>query len=701
MTITMRLCDFVCRAVFLRRLLCLVLMVSSVGLLHAETLTVGILSFRPKAETREHWQPLMDYLSLAVPGKHFELQALSYSELNEAIARKEVDFVFTNPAHYVELRHRVNLSGALATAIETENGYSLSEFGGTIFSLKERGDINSLQDVADKRIALPDTSSLGGYQMQVFELVKAGMPLPEPSHLLVTDTPHDEVVHAVLSGKADVGFVRAGVIEHMVEEGRLAAGRLKVLHRQDLQDFPFASSTRLYPEWPFIVMPQVDAHISRRVASALLAIEPGSHLVKNVGLLGFAVPADYSPVEELMRELRVPPFDTPLRVTVMDIWLRYESALIVVLISSGVFLVMMFRLAASNQRLHKAQHQTEEVMSQLRRQDEFLHNVTENLPALILYWDRDQKCRFANNHAAISFGLTEGQTIGKTLREVMDHDGYAAKLKYIEGALAGYSQEYEQPCTLPSGQAGCQLVNLVPDYQGQNVVGFFELVTDITHQKLAAEERVTWAIAQRDALVREVHHRIKNNLQSVGSLLQKELGAFPDFAPRLHRAMDQLHTISVVHGLQTSMAGEHVSLLSLLEQICSRQGEKTERVIDLNGDGLSVKAREISIVPAEAVPLSLILNELITNACKHSPEHSAVRIFVTFEETCAQMKIEVFNQLANRLPSFNAERDLQSGAGFRLMKALLPLQGASLTVCGNPFNEAVTTLLLTKPVIAP
>lgn len=697
----MWLCDFVRHVDFMRRLLCLILMALSAGLLHAETLTVGILSFRPKAETREHWQPLMDYLSLAVPGKHFELQALSYSELNEAIARKKVDFVFTNPAHYVELRHRVNLSGALATAIETEDGYSLSEFGGTIFSLKERGDVDSLQDVADKRIALPDTSSLGGYQMQAFELIKAGVPLPEPSHLLVTDTPHDEVIHAVLSGKADVGFVRAGVIEHMVEEGRLDAGRLKVLHRQNLKDFPFASSTRLYPEWPFIVMPQVDAHISRRVASALLAIEPGSHLMKNVGLLGFAVPADYSPVEELMRELRVPPFDTPLRVTLMDIWLRYESALIVVLISSGIFLVMMFRLAASNQRLQKAQHQTEQVVSQLRRQDEFLHNVTENLPALILYWDREQKCRFANNHAAISFGLTEEQIIGKTLREVMDHEGYASKLEYIEGALAGNSQEYERPCTLPSGQAGYQSVNLVPDYQGRDVVGFFELVTDITHQKLAAEERVTWAIAQRDALVREVHHRIKNNLQSVGSLLQKELGAFPDFAPRLRRAMDQLHTISVVHGLQTSMAGERVSLLSLLGQICRRQGEQTERVIDLNIEGLSAEAREISIVPTEAVPLSLILNELITNACKHSPEHSTVRILVAFEETSAQMRINVFNQLADRMPSFKAERDLQSGAGFRLMKALLPLQGASLNVCGSPFNEAVATLLLTKPVISP
>ncbi len=670
------------------------------GLLHAGTLAVGILSFRPEAETRAHWQPLMDFLHVAIPEKRFELRALSYPELNVAIARKEVDFVVTNPAHYIELRHRFNLSGALATVIETEDGHPLSEFGGTIFSLQERSDIESLQDVAGKRIAIPDASSLGGYHMQAFELVRAGVALPDQDHLLLTGTPHDKVIGAVISGKADIGFVRAGIIEHMIAEGQLAAGRLKVLHRLDLPAFPFASSTRLYPEWPFIVLPHVDAHISRQVASALLAIETGSQLMNSVGPRGFAVPADYSPVEDLMRELRVPPFDTPLQVTLRDIWLRYESALIVLMISSGIILAMLFQLGTSNQRLHRAQERTEQVMSQLRRQDEFLHNITENLPARILYWDRDQICRFANHHAASSFGLAEGQVIGRALSEAMGPEHYASTREHIAGALSGSPQEYERFYTLPSGQTGYHLVNLVPDLQGHEVAGFFELVTDITHQKLAAEERITWAIAQRDALVREVHHRIKNNLQSVGSLLEKELGAFPDFAPRLRRAMDQLHTLSVVHGLQTTTGGEHIVLIELLDQICTRHGEQTARQIDFKAADVSASTRQMKIIPTETVALSLILNELITNACKHSPDRSPVRVSVACEEAGAQVRIEVFNELAGTLPDFNVARDLQSGAGFRLMKALLPVRGASLTIRPNATGGVVATLILTQPIIA-
>jgi PAS domain S-box-containing protein len=683
-----------------RRLLCLLVLAAWTGFLHAETLTVGILSFRPDAETSAHWQPLMDYLSLAVPGKHFELKALSYPELNVAIARNEVDFVFTNPAHYIELRHRVNLSGALATVVETEDGHPLSEFGGTIFTLKERRDIDSLHDVVGKLVAIPDASSLGGYHMQAFELVQAGVALPDADHLMMTGTPHDKAILAVVSGKADIGFARAGVIEHMIAEGKLEVGRLKVLHRIDLPDFPFASSTRLYPEWPFIVLPHVDARISRRVASALLAIEPGSHLMKSVGPRGFAVPADYSPVEEVMRELRVPPFDTPLQVTLRDIWLRYESVLIVVMISSGIILVMMFRLVTSNRNLQGARHRNEQVMSRLRRQDEFLHNITENLPALILYWDSDERCRFANRHAADAFGVGKDELIGKTLLDAMGPENYSLDNEQVEGALRGIPQEYERPYPLPSGDTGYHLVNLVPDRQGHEVAGFFELITDITHQKLAAEERIAWAISQRDALVREVHHRIKNNLQSVGSLLQKELGAFPDFAPRLQRAMDQLHTLSVVHGLQTTTAGEHIILIGLLQQICTKHGEQTSRTIDLQSSDATAYVDSITIIPTEAVGVSLILNELITNACKHSPDRSSVRVRVGCEEAGMLVRIEVINEVAGTLPNFSVAHDPQSGAGFRLMKALLPLQGASLTVRAGATGVAVATLILTKPTIA-
>ena len=338
----------------------------------AEERVLGILSFRPKAEVQQRWQPLADYLGLAIPGLTVTVRALSYPELNVALAGNELDFVFTNPAHYIELREHNRMSGAIATLIEDDHGRALPQFGGTMVCLSGRKDIADLVDLAGKRIAVTDLSSLGGYQMQARELHRAGIALPVGGNLVITGMPHDRVIETILDGKADVGFVRAGVIEHLAAEGRLVAERLRVIHRQPAPDFPYALSTPLYPEWPFVVLPKVDDRLSRRIASALLSIEPGQPLASRLAINGFAVPADYSPVEALMRELRLPPFDAPLPVTVADIWQRYDAILVTLAAAAVVILAMVLRLGAVNRRLAAARNDSAAIADRLQQSEERL-----------------------------------------------------------------------------------------------------------------------------------------------------------------------------------------------------------------------------------------------------------------------------------------------------------------------------------------
>ncbi|MBE0505085.1 MAG: PhnD/SsuA/transferrin family substrate-binding protein, partial [Marinospirillum sp.] len=64
-------------------------------------------------------------------------------------------------------------------------------------------------------------SSLAAYQMQQYELLQVGIRLPDQAEMLFTGLPLPRVVEAVLSGKADAGFVRAGVLETMQQAGVL------------------------------------------------------------------------------------------------------------------------------------------------------------------------------------------------------------------------------------------------------------------------------------------------------------------------------------------------------------------------------------------------------------------------------------------------------------------------------------------------
>ena len=284
---------------------------------------IGVLAHRPAVEVAKRWEPLARYLEHAL-GQPVRLEALPYPALEEALLRQRVDFVLTNPAHYIALSHRQPLSGALVTVLPRELPPGASGFGGVIITRAGRTAPTSLTDLRQARIAAVGPYSLGGYQAQAMLFAEAGLRLPDANRIQFFGMPHDRVVEAVLRGEADAGFVRSGVIEQMVSEGRLAANAIEVMLPQSLPGFPYRVSTRLYPEWPLLSAPHVDPVLARLVAANLLLMEPDSPYAHALGVHGFAVAADYHAVEALLRTLRLPPFDHPQEITWTDLWREHH-----------------------------------------------------------------------------------------------------------------------------------------------------------------------------------------------------------------------------------------------------------------------------------------------------------------------------------------------------------------------------------------
>ena len=92
---------------------------------------------------------------------------------------------------------------------------------------------------------------------------------------MVTGEPQDKALQAVLDGRADVAFVGNGLIEKMARENGLDLGRLEVINPQNLSGYPFASSTKLYPQWPVLAMSHVPEALAVRVSGALLSLPRG------------------------------------------------------------------------------------------------------------------------------------------------------------------------------------------------------------------------------------------------------------------------------------------------------------------------------------------------------------------------------------------------------------------------------------------
>jgi len=319
-----------------------------------ETLTMAVFAYRPDSVLQERYQPLTDYLSRET-GISVRLEVLNQENMSRAIAANRLDFFLTNPSHFLLIRSERSLTGVLATLVRRSGQSSTGSLGGVIFTRAERDDIEQLADIRDKTIASPGVHFLGGYQTQVLELLDAGIDIRRVNLIRFMGT-HDRVVRSVLSGDADVGFIRTSILEQMAQEDPDLFTKVKVLNRQRLAGFPYVVSTRLYPEWPLVALPHVNERAVRRIASALFAIEPEDEVALSVGISGFSPPADYQSVEYLARTLRVPPYDQAPQLTWVDalhqyrLWVFTILVLLMLLVASSLWLGKSKRQLAAEQR---------------------------------------------------------------------------------------------------------------------------------------------------------------------------------------------------------------------------------------------------------------------------------------------------------------------------------------------------------------
>jgi len=222
------------------------------------------------------------------------------------------------------------------------------------------------------------------------------------------------------------------------------------------------------------------------------------------------------------------------------------------------------------------------------------------------------------------------------------------------------------------------------------------LIRDITTRKLAEENRIKYEIQQKNTLVREVHHRIKNNLQGVVGLLRQHSKYESIDNAMLDHAVSQLNSVSLVHGIQCDETNQNISVTQLINVICKAtleiMGIKIEPSILATPDILQ------NIDEKNAVPVALIVNELIFNAAKHTTDASNKNIHIEISSTTDTVIICVQNDDAVLPENFDFTNRSGLGTGLSLIKSLLPRQGAELTI--QQIDAGVlATFTLTTPVL--
>ncbi len=333
----------------------------------ADPVRIGVLAFRPAAQTEAEWEPLREALATSIPERELLLTALNYGDLESAVADGALDFVLTNPGHDILLLHRYGLSSPLATRVNLSRGVETTAFGGVIITRAERSEIAELADLSGHRIACVNPDSLGGFQSQAYELMQAGERWPEAFDLIETGMPHDRVVEAVLTGEADAGFLRSGMLESLVAEGQVEPEALRVINPQDSPGLPFSVSTPLYPEWPFAALPEVDSELSRQVTAALLGLRDQPDVRAALGGTSFTVPSNYMPLEKMLRALELQPFGTPAPLTLADFWREYWLAIVALSLAFLALLGLVVVTLFNSRRLSRLLERVQELSAVIDR----------------------------------------------------------------------------------------------------------------------------------------------------------------------------------------------------------------------------------------------------------------------------------------------------------------------------------------------
>jgi len=232
----------------------------------------------------------------------------------------------------------------------------------------------------------------------------------------------------------------------------------------------------------------------------------------------------------------------------------------------------------------------------------------------------------------------------------------------------------------------------------KKVKRLFGSLQDVTEKTQREAQRLRDEATHRDALVREVHHRIKNSLQGVTGILCDLAQRQPVLAPALDDVIGQVGSIALVHGLYGSASRRRVSLCDLVADVARNSESLWQMEIVVAAEH---NCSHCILDEREAVPLALVLNELLANACKHGAVTSTSvkrTIAVEYSADYSQARVRITNP-GQLPPGFDFGKRQGLGTGLDLVAVLLPRESAGLAWTQQ--QETVVTLLsLSAPIFA-
>jgi two-component sensor histidine kinase len=239
--------------------------------------------------------------------------------------------------------------------------------------------------------------------------------------------------------------------------------------------------------------------------------------------------------------------------------------------------------------------------------------------------DANSAISFASPNAKSAFSRMgwRGDLEGKNLGEIAEQVVTASLNAHEEGIRSRLNGKILQRVEIDNQGATIDLL-VLPLVVGKDKIGAIVLLQNVTELRRRDRELVT-----KDATIREIHHRVKNNLQTVSALLRLQSRRIEDpaAAAALDEAVRRIASIALVHETLSNSAKTTVAFDEVLSSLVTHSLELSPRMGELQIERIG----EIGLLESRvATPLSLVVTELIHNALEHG-----------LAESGSHLKIEV------------------------------------------------------------
>lgn len=316
----------------------------------------------------------------------------------------------------------------------------------------------------------------------------------------------------------------------------------------------------------------------------------------------------------------------------------------------------------------------------LRESEERYRNIFENTGTSMLILDEDLNVFLVNKEFENVFGFFEKKLEAKMnwidLIAYPDNDkiwNYHNKI-LNERKISKIPETYELELKNKRGEIGDFLAtfNNIP-----NTERILVSLIDISDRK-KAENEIKSSLKEKETLLREIHHRVKNNMQIISSLISLQSAEVSDekLVSLYKETENRIHSMALVHeNLYQSHDLSHIGLSQYVQNL-------VEDLIYSYGVSNAIET-EIEVPPIEvnletAIPLGLIINEMVSNSIKHAFPDKKGKIMVKLEIDSDENLILMVSDDGVGLPK-DSDIDSIKKFGLKLIQALIQQLDGKLT----------------------